>query len=256
MIRGWRLFPLLGIGIFLWLFMMAILPTVDSRQSPLLIPGFLFVSLIFVGVLSTQIIFSKSPRAITAGANFTLSNSEPLKKVKVADFKNSPGLEEYNIYALNGTPIGPILGGGLEGYSVIPSHLDYNALGQHFWNVLWQVYRKTPNKRRGEKPLIFLPKPILESLRSIEGWKEESPVWFGRLPLIKPENMVIKNIDLKDELDLMNAQKNSLEETNEKYRTTLSQQTELIRDILRSYPQAQREVEKRNYDWMRGSGGE
>jgi hypothetical protein len=255
MMRGWTVYPLIGIGVLAWIIGMAVLPTAYVQESPLLVPGIFIMMVVFFAVISTLVIYLKSPRLIIPGANFTLSQGEPLKTVKVANFDKNPGLELYHIFALNGTPIGPLAGGGKEGHAVFPAQFDMNLLGQHSANVVWNVYRRIPNKRRGEMPLDFVPKPILDALRELTTWNEDGPVWFGRIPLIPPDKIVIKNIDLKDEVDLLNAQNKAVMDQNAKLRTTVSEQNSVIRDLISSFPGMISEKLKGRFDWLRGGGG-
>jgi hypothetical protein len=252
MMRGWQIYPLIILGFILWLIGMASLPTITTEESILLYPGLIIFFMIFVAVIMTLTIYLKAPRAITAAANFTLASTNPLKTIKVATFKNSPGLEEYNLYALNGTPIGPIPGGGKEGHAVVPVPLDYDLMGQKAWNFNWEVYRRSPIKKRGEKPLAYLPKPIVDSLRALPTWHEDSPVWFGRLPLESNMTASIKNIDLKEELDLTHAQNKALEEANSRQRTAITELTEIVQQIIRTYPEAVQGVPKDKLAWLKG----
>jgi hypothetical protein len=233
MIRGWRTYILIVIYTIVWIILMEVLPKYESKSSPLIFPGLIILAFLIAVRITSLELENKAPNVIGAGIKFTLATPNPLLTLKMPELVNATAFKDYNFYALNGIPLAGMAGGKLEGHSIIPSYLDIDIAGQHLFNFVWTVYRKTPNLARGEKPLDNIPTPLLDALRTLETWDEESPVFFGRIPYLKIQQVEfeIKNINLQDELDTAWAMNKAQKDLITGLRTTITEQAEIIRDV-------------------------
>lgn len=257
MIRGWRTYALILVYIVIWIIVMAVLPSVPTEMSPLFYPGLIILGFLLMIRMVDLELQNKAPVAVGAGVKFTLATPNPLLEVSMPEMKNAPALKEYNFYALNGIPLAGMPGGKLEGHAIIPKWLDIDFAGQHFFNIIWTVYRKTPNVARGEKPIINVPSPLLDLLKTLDTWDEESPVFFGRIPYLDIQEypVEIKNLDLQDELDTAWAMNKAQSDLITKLRTIITEQAEIIRDVG-TKTNVGRQYNQPNPDYLKGEYNE
>lgn len=211
-------------------------------------PGIIIIGALifaFAGYLTT---FRLCHRWTAAGASGTLWNPEPHLSIKLANFPNSPGLREFNLYKLNGNHYILSEGGGKDGgYAVVPADLDWIYPGsrcQRVWNVAYRWFRENPDPSRGELDLKYLPGPIYNALKGIEGWHPKAPVLFGYLPYYN-FGALVKNRNLQDFLNFQNKRLTEQAEANERMLTAVSQYAEIAKEIADSYAPLKREPSER-----------
>lgn len=214
--RTQNTFLVFGLAIVGWMLLMHFGPTMTVEISSWERPGWFFIAFVLFMLWSGELMYKTTHRFYAPGMATTMHQPNPLDSLNLPivssdmplryDSKNNilctidkdnrlrPITDEeqakvvskdtqFLIYSLGGTHIGPIEGGGKDnGYFVAPADLVHMWEGEksQVWaNVEYHVYCENPDETRGERPAWMLPSPILERLKRVKKFNENTPVYFG-----------------------------------------------------------------------------
>lgn len=254
--RGVHFYLLCVITFVVWLVAMAFLPTRTVEQSVAFLPGIFLLGLLFFTKIGWLEMYRFGHRSYGPGFSTTLASEKPVEVVRIADFVNSPGLRDYNIYKLGGTFYLPKSGGGRDGgYAAIPVDLDRVWEGeecQREWNVALHYYRENPDVSRGERDIESLPAPIYESITHLKGFHPKTFILFGRLPF-EENGAKILNRNLEAELDYAWKYSHKLEEQIKDVLSASSKYATVQRYISESFgPNERKTLEKKGpFDFIK-----
>ncbi len=213
--RGWTIVLIITGAILAWLVLVAIGPQTIKEESVFWDMGLIFLIMGLGSWVADLYLYKYTHHIDWPGFNTTLFQVDPIDMVELPATPGSNRSNVFYLYALGGTRIGPLRGGGEKGFLWANEDLIKRDKGDlvnvHIRSVP-DLYRHNYLETDYEHPIESLPSEMLTRLQQRKDFKHNTPVYVAWDPLEIDEldDVVKEKLSYKNLYELKNQENQTL----------------------------------------------